>query len=375
MIATVRNVPAGAGLTHYITKNGRADIVKTNLLTEGLPPQGMWNEMKMHFDRYKGRYSQHPLKYPAMELIVSLAIDDSENMTREQLADLAAEILHEVDSVDKVTDKRGRVFANLRKTNFSNSQFFAGVHKDSKGGKVHFHLMANHLDINGSVNDTHHLGLRCVAAAEAINRRHGWTDPQKIREDRIKRINASCEDVLKHMDHFDINKYIGTLRFFGWDVQAPPDKQGVIHGYSFVFGKSSIKASDLGVGRCYTVKNLEKTWKKLHGDYVAEQKAKNPEPIKPETPSRPKSRFWTLEDNTDYEMLRQLQAEVDARAARRESERPSFFSSLIHIGDKDYEVSMPWEIHDEIGKAVDEGDYGNAERECVFRPIPVHQFR
>ena len=80
MMAKERGVPTGAGLTSYLTRNERADIVKTNLLTEGLPPQGMWDEMHLHFKRYVPRYAQHPLKYQGIEVTVSLALDDRENM-------------------------------------------------------------------------------------------------------------------------------------------------------------------------------------------------------------------------------------------------------------------------------------------------------
>ena len=45
MIAKASAIQHGQAMTNYATKNNRADIVKTNLLSEGLPPRGMWDDM------------------------------------------------------------------------------------------------------------------------------------------------------------------------------------------------------------------------------------------------------------------------------------------------------------------------------------------
>ena len=42
MIAKASAIQHGQAMTNYATKNNRADIVKTNHLSEGLPPMGMW---------------------------------------------------------------------------------------------------------------------------------------------------------------------------------------------------------------------------------------------------------------------------------------------------------------------------------------------
>lgn len=45
MISKASAIQHGQAMTNYATKNNRADIVKTNHLSEGLPPMGMWDEM------------------------------------------------------------------------------------------------------------------------------------------------------------------------------------------------------------------------------------------------------------------------------------------------------------------------------------------
>ena len=54
----------------YATKNNRADIVKTNHLSEGLPPMGMWDEMVLHQSMFKQRYAKKPI-----ELMMSERLD------------------------------------------------------------------------------------------------------------------------------------------------------------------------------------------------------------------------------------------------------------------------------------------------------------
>ena len=44
MISKASAIQHGQAMTNYATKNNRADIVKTNHLSEGLPPMGMWDE-------------------------------------------------------------------------------------------------------------------------------------------------------------------------------------------------------------------------------------------------------------------------------------------------------------------------------------------
>ena len=53
MIATARPIAHGQAMTNYATKDFRADIVKVNLLTEDLPPMGMWDEIVLHMNRFK----------------------------------------------------------------------------------------------------------------------------------------------------------------------------------------------------------------------------------------------------------------------------------------------------------------------------------
>lgn len=62
MIAKASAIQHGQAMTNYATKNNRADIVKTNHLSEGLPPMGMWDEMVLHQSMFKQRYAKKPIE-------------------------------------------------------------------------------------------------------------------------------------------------------------------------------------------------------------------------------------------------------------------------------------------------------------------------
>ena len=53
MIANAAAIQHGQAMTNYGTKNNRADIVKTNHRSGGLPRMGMWDEMVLHQSMFK----------------------------------------------------------------------------------------------------------------------------------------------------------------------------------------------------------------------------------------------------------------------------------------------------------------------------------
>ena len=71
MIAKASAIQHGQAMTNYATKNNRADIVKTNLLNEGLPPMGMWDEMVLHQSMFKQRYAKKPIELTSIRFELS----------------------------------------------------------------------------------------------------------------------------------------------------------------------------------------------------------------------------------------------------------------------------------------------------------------
>ncbi|MFS6555088.1 relaxase, partial [Parabacteroides distasonis] len=115
--------------------------------------------------------------------------------------------------------------------------------------------------MDGNLNDVKFIGERAVMAAKAINQRHGWKDAMDIRQERIAEVTKACMDVLRSMPFFDWDEYADRLRAKGYDIELIRDKngQGRVHGYRFKFGKTTIKASELGVGRNLTASKIGNT--------------------------------------------------------------------------------------------------------------------
>lgn len=269
MIAKAAAIQHGQAMTNYATKNNRADIVKTNHLSEGLPPMGMWDEMVLHQSMFKQKYAKKPIELTSIRFELSPSEEEARKWNIEDWQRCLDEFIHEIDHISKVSHigkRKGKAATSVKPTNISNSQYFAALHRDSKSGIPHLHLVVNRIDMDGNLNDVKFIGERAVMAAKAVNQRHEWKDAMDIRKERIAEITNACMDVLRSMSSFDWNVYTDRLRAKGYDIELIRDRtdQAKVHGYRFKFGRTTIKASELGLGRNLTVSKIEDTFRKLH---------------------------------------------------------------------------------------------------------------
>ena len=261
MIATARPIAHGEAMTNYATKNERADFVKVNLLTEDLPYMAMWDEMVLHMNRYKQKFARKPINKTSIRIEVSPSMNESDGWTLDNWRRFTEEFVDELDQVTKTPDGKHK---NLTPTNIKNSQYFAVLHYDSKSGIPHLHLVVNRIDKDGNINDCHFIGERAVAAAQAVNFRHGWKDPMEIREEHLNQITDDCMDVLRTLPKFNWTDYVTLLTKRGYKVKLRRDKGNVVRGYSIRMGNSTYKSSELGTGRNLMPSKIEDTWRKLH---------------------------------------------------------------------------------------------------------------
>ena len=101
-----------------------------------------------------------------------------------------------------------------------------------------------------------------MMAAEIINMRHGWKQPQEIRDMRKEEIAEFCEYTLQKMQEFDVDFYFKMLRMKGYEVTPRYDKGKKLVGYTISKNTSVFKASE--IGRKFMASQLEATWKKFH---------------------------------------------------------------------------------------------------------------
>ena len=260
MIILARPVAYGGNAARYAMEKEDATVVKVNHMPDYLDATEIWYRMKHHCqlhqqDRTVGR----KLERFMTTFVLSPSKEESENYTLDDWANLADEGLEALDSVGLLP----KGFKEKVKTNFRNSMNVAALHRDSKSGTLHLHLDCCRVDNDGKTNDVHDVHIRAIRAAEIINARHGWEQPQEVREMRQQDIAEFCEYTLQKMDSFDIDRYFDMLRMRGYEVNPRYDTTNCkLVGYTIGKNASVFKASE--IGRRFMATQLEATWKKYH---------------------------------------------------------------------------------------------------------------
>lgn len=253
----------GGNAVRYAMEKEKAKVVKVNHLPEGLDATSIWYRMKHHCqlhqqDRTVGR----KLERFMVSFVLSPSKEESKDFTMQDWVDLQNESLEVLDSVGLLS----KGFTEEVKTNFHGSMNVGALHSDSKSGTLHLHVDCCRVDLDGSTNDVHDIHKRAMMAAEIINMRHGWKQPQEIRDMRQQEIAEFCEYTLRNMERFDTDYYFKLLRMKGYEVTPKYDKQKKLVGYTIGKNASVFKVS--AIGRKFMASRLEDTWRKLHPQSV-----------------------------------------------------------------------------------------------------------
>ena len=259
MIMLAKVVPYGGNAVRYALDKEKAKLVKVNHMPEGIEPTAIWYMMKHHCllhqqERTVGR----SLERLMVQFVISPSKEEAANFTMNDWKNLHEETLKTLDAIGLIPKGMKREV----KTNFRNSMNVGGLHSDSKSGTLHLHMDCCRVDLDGNTNDVHDIHRRAMMAAEIINMRHGWKQPQEIRDMRKKAIADFCEYTLQKMLEFDVDFYFRMLRMKGYEVTPRYDKSKKLVGYTIGKNASVFKASE--IGRRYMVSQLEATWKKFH---------------------------------------------------------------------------------------------------------------
>lgn len=283
MIMLAKVVPYGGNAVRYALEKEKAKVVKVNHMPEGIESTASWYMMKHHCqlhqqDRTVGR----ALERLMVQFVISPSKEEAENFTMNNWANLSNEALETLDSVGLIPKGMEKEV----KTNFRNSMSVAGLHSDSKSGTLHLHLDCCRIDLDGNTNDVHDIHTRAMMAAEIINMKHGWKQPQEIRDMRREEIAEFCEYTLRNMQEFDADFYFKMLCMKGYEVTPRYDKGKRLVGYTVGKNASVFKASE--IGRRYMASQLETTWKKLHPKSVLVKVKPATSAVTPSSrPSRP----------------------------------------------------------------------------------------
>ncbi len=283
MIMLAKVVPYGGNAVRYALEKEKAKLVKVNHMPEGIEPTAIWYMMKHHCQLYQqDRTVGRALERLMVQFVISPSKEEAKNFTMNDWADLQDESLETMDSLGLIP----KGIKKEVKTNFRNSMNVGGLHSDSKSGTLHLHMDCCRVDLDGNTNDVHDLHKRAMMAAEIINMRHGWKQPQEIRDMRKAEIAEFCEYTLQKMQEFDVDFYFKMLRMKGYEVTPRYDKSKKLVGYTIGKNASVFKASE--IGRRYMASQLETTWKKFHPEPTqVKVKPASPTVIPSNRPSRP----------------------------------------------------------------------------------------
>ncbi len=262
MIAKAAVIAHGANAVRYATEKDKSEIIKLNRLPEGVPPEGIWQRMVIHQKQFEDRLNRYrPLKNNAIRIEISPARNESEGWTHTDWERLAKEFIREFDAVD-LSKRADR--ASAAQTNLAGSQYVAALHRDSRSGIAHLHIVANRVDMEGNVNDAHFIYERAMEAARRINIRRGWLTAEERSEQNRQQIADDCLDGLRQMSRFDWEEYMRLLGRKGYVVDLRRDAKDIVRGYTIGKGNSVYKSSQLGISRHLTPSKIEQTWRNLH---------------------------------------------------------------------------------------------------------------
>ena len=323
MIMLAKVVPYGGNAVRYALEKEKAKVVKVNHMPEGIDPTAIWYMMKHHCQLYQqDRTVGRSLERLMVQFVISPSKEEAKNFTMNDRANLQDESLETMDSLGLIPKGMKKEV----KTNFRNSMNVGGLHSDSKSGTLHLHMDCCRVDLEGNTNDVHDIHKRAMMAAEIINMRHGWKQPQEIRDMRKAEIAEFCEYTLQKMQEFDVDFYFKMLRMKGYEVTPRYDKDKKLVGYTIGKNASVFKASE--IGRRFMASQLEATWKKFH-----------PKPAQVITkPSAPTATPSSRPVRSTFQTMASTQAKVQPKVQAKPLPSFTIFNIDTPIGSKAVEI-------------------------------------
>lgn len=245
MIAKATVISHGANAVRYATEKDKSESIKVNCLPDDVPAEGIWQRMVIHQKRFEDKLNRYRhLKNNAIRIEVSPARDESKGWTHADWERLANDFVQEFDMIN-LSSRASR--ASAARTGLAGSQYVVALHRDSRSGIAHLHIVANRVDMEGNVNDAHFIYERAMEAARRINIQRGWLTAEERSEQNRKQIADDCLDILRQMSKFNLEEYVQWLGCKGYVVNLKRDSKDIVRGYTIGKGNSVYKSSQLGL--------------------------------------------------------------------------------------------------------------------------------
>ena len=328
MIAKATVISHGANAVRYATEKDKSEIIKLNRLPDDIPFEGIWQRMVIHQKRFEDKLNRYRhLKNNAIRIEVSPARDESEGWTHYDWEQLANDFVREFDAVN-LSSRASRESA--ARTNLAGSQYVVALHRDSRSGIAHLHIVANRVDMEGNVNDAHFIYERAMEAARRINIQRGWLTAEERSAQNRKQIADDCLDILRQMSKFNWEEYVQWLGCKGYVVNLKRDSKDIVRGYTVGKGNSVYKSSQLGTGRHLTPSKIEQTWESLH---PVEQTAAAGATVN--------SKVQSTKETSPQQTSQSADQSVTNVAAQPTVQPDHIVHYDIEVADKHYRVAIP----------------------------------
>lgn len=260
MIAKASSVSHGANALSYALEKSQAEILRLNKLEPSTIPSSelIWNS----FSRQEIHSSRaNSIERNVIRIEIAPSVEESAQLkTKEDWLRLLDEWIEEMDKPRVIGE--GKEARKVPEINIKGSQYVAVVHYDS--GKPHIHLVVNRVDENGKVNSDKFIGERAVAAANAINAKRGWLQPNEINEVNVKYIYGCAIRELKDMSQFNWKEFVDRMHKYGINLKLKFDSNKHVVSYRAEYKGHSYKASEIGPNKQLTAAHIFNTWLKEH---------------------------------------------------------------------------------------------------------------
>lgn len=264
-------------------------------LFENLDAEGMWRSMQL--DLHKSR-SWRRIENGVIRIELSPIMENTAGFTRQDWIDLWNDFVAEFDAI-QLRDKQGEIYSDC--TDIAGSKYTVWLHEESDSGIPHLHADVCRVNHDGKINNDHDIHLRAQEAATKVALKRGWETTMDRHENNVERVSKDCMEVLRQMQKWSFDEYFSLLTAKGYECKLREDENHELHGYSLKSGNTIYKASLLGEGRCFTVKNIEATWKRLHPNGNKQQTTDNNPVAKPaSSPKKKKAKKTASAPVTSY---------------------------------------------------------------------------
>tara|TARA_R110002012_G_scaffold279098_1_gene467003 strand:+ start:4085 stop:4984 length:900 start_codon:yes stop_codon:yes gene_type:complete len=230
MISKAKSCPGGTALFNYVINDLKGYELLRNGLS-GITPKELYSDMSI-IQKQNLRCSNNTIS-----IVLSPTIEDGSRMTSDQLKELTAGFLKELE-LDPGA-----------------SQFIAFVHTEKE--HKHVHILLNRVKQDGTLINDSFISKKAQAAAHRIALAQGLNsakDLKEAKEQERKNANKEVKNIIRKAHTLVLKKkpknlkvYQNEMAKFGIQVLPTINKQGKIQGFRFIHQETgtNLKASEV----------------------------------------------------------------------------------------------------------------------------------